>query len=334
MNGPLLSGAIVITLIASLESIAIAKALGARHKQPDLDANREYIALGLANFFGSFAGAYPLSGSFSRSALNDDVGATSPMAMLTVAVLVGIILKIASTVPIFYYLPANALAAIVITALINLMDWDHFFWLAQYDRKDALLWATAFIGVLFTGVEIGILIAVVTSLGLVVAETLFAPMPQLGLVPGSTRRAFRSMRQYPNAAAVPGVLVFRVESPIIFANTPTVISTLRRVVYGGDGAAEGEQVSGVRAVVLDMSNVPYVDSAFLESFEDLINQYKRAEVLLCLANPNSTVLHKLTITPLLEALNTQFGDKRDWVFITARAAAECVCVCVCTFAAR
>jgi MFS superfamily sulfate permease-like transporter len=122
LNGKVLTGAIIITLVASLESIAIAKALASKHRQPDLDPNKEYIALGLANFFGSFTGAYPLSGSFSRSALNDDVGATSPIAVLTVAVIVGIVLKIASVLPIFYYLPQvrPRLRAFCVLALLRL----------------------------------------------------------------------------------------------------------------------------------------------------------------------------------------------------------------------
>ena len=192
IDGQLLTGAIIITLVASLEAIALAKALASKHRQPDLAPTQEYVALGLANFFGSFIHSYPISGSFSRSALNDDLGASSPVSVLTVAVIVGIVLKVASTVPIFYYLPQNALSAIVVIALINLLDVSHFLWLARNDRKDAGLWLTAFLAVLFRGVEIGILIAVVVSLGLVVIETIMAPMPELGLVPGSTRRAYRT----------------------------------------------------------------------------------------------------------------------------------------------
>ena len=334
VNGKLLTGAIIITLVASLESIAIAKALASKHRQPDLDPNKEYVALGLANIFGSFTGSYPISGSFSRSALNDDLGASSPVAVLTVATIVGITLKIASTVPMFYYLPQNALSAIVIIALLSLFDVRHFLWLAKYDRKDAGLWLTAFLAVLFQGVEIGILIAVVISLGLVVIETILAPMPQLGLVPGSTRRAYRSMRQYPNAATVPGIRVFRIESPVIFANAPQVCSQLRRLVYGSEdgilpaflgGPSESMAIGStgdaepVRAVVVDFSNVPYVDSAFVEGFSDLIDQYRRAEVLLCFANPNSNVMHKLVITNMLKALNTQSGEEQSWIFLTGKS---------------
>jgi MFS superfamily sulfate permease-like transporter len=328
LDGELLAGAIIITLVASLESIAIAKALASRHRQPDLDANKEYVALGLANFFGAFTGAYPAGGSFSRSALNDEVGATSPVAVLVVALLVGVTLKAASVLPMFYYLPQNALSAVVIVALTNLVDAQHFVWLLTYDRKDAALWLIAFLGVLFLGVEIGILVAVIASLALVVMETLFAPAPQLGLVPGATRRTFRSLQQYPDACTIPGIVIQRVEAPIIFFNAPAVCARLRAIVYGSDAAHDSRKrdgaSSGVRAVIVDFSNVPYVDSAFLDGFGDLIEQYKRAEVLLAFCNTNSTVLYKLTHTHLLSQLNSQFGEQRDWVFLTVSDAVDVV----------
>ena len=271
------------------------------------------------------AGSYPISGSFSRSALNDEVGATSPVAVLVVAFLVGIVIKIASVAPIFYYLPQNALSAIVIVALTNLMDVDHFRWLIKYDRKDAALWLAAFLAVLFAGVEIGILIAVIISLAFVVVETILSPSPQLGLMPGSSKRAFRSTSQYPEAELIPGVTILRVEAPIIFFNAPTVAAKLRAIVYGDDAASTTRKLDlATRAVIVDFSNVPYVDSAFVESFEDLLDNYARADVLFAIANPNSNVLHKLTITPLLKSLNTQFGEQRDWVFLTVSDAVEAV----------
>jgi sulfate transporter 4 len=279
----------------------------------------------MANFFGSFTGSYPISGSFSRSALNDEVGATSPVSVMVVGGLVGVILKVASTTPIFFYLPQNALCAIVIVALTNLMDVDHFRWLARHDRKDAALWLTAFLAVLFQGIEIGILIAVIISLALVVMETLFAPMPQLGLVPGNSRRAYRSVSQYPEATSHPGVHVLRVEAPLIYFNVPSVAAKLRGLLYGtGKPKGEDDPATSVRAVVLDLSNVPYGDSAFVEAFDDLIGQYTAAEVLFVLANPNTNLLHKLEITGLRAKLNAQSGEECDWIFLTVSEAVDAV----------
>jgi MFS superfamily sulfate permease-like transporter len=170
-----------------------------------------------------------------------------------------------------------------------------------------------------------VLIAVVVSLALVVLETVLAPTPELGLVPGNTKRAFRSIQQYPEAETIPGVVIMRVEAPLIFFNAPSVCAQLRAIVYGsGYTPAVKNNGASTRAVVLDLSNVPYIDSAAIEGFSDLIDQYKRAEVLLVFANPNSNVLHRLYITPLRDAINSQFGEQRDWFFLTVSDAVDAV----------
>ena len=333
VSGEMLAAAITVTLVSSLESIAISKALVSKHRQPDFDPSQEFMALGIANLFGSFTGSYPISGSFSRSALNDEVGATSPVAVLVVGSLVGIVLKVASEAPIFFFLPQNALSAVVIVALMNLMDVDHFRWLLRHDRKDAALWLTAFLAVLFQGIEIGILIAVIISLALVVMETILAPTPQLGLVPGHTRRPYRSVNQYPEASTLPGVHILRVEAPIIFFNAPSVSAKLLGLLQGAapDATAKAKAkvdddaaAAAQHAVVLDLSNVPYTDSAFVEAFDDIIGQYTRAEVLFVLANPNTNLLHKLEITGLRAKLNAQTGEENNWIFLTVSEAVDAV----------
>lgn len=225
------------------------------------------------------------------------MGATSPVSVLVLAVLVGVILQLASSVPLLYYLPSNALSAVVIVALTNLLDFEHLLWLVVYDRKDALIWVTSFVAVLFLGVEIGILVAVLVSLALVTIETLVAPTPKLGMVAGNAgRRAFRSLRQYPDAAKVPGVVVLRIESPILFASAPRILSLIRSLVLGSDAeSAEANAARvGARAVLLDLSNVSYVDSAFLCGFAQLIEDYKSEEV----------PLKRATLPPLCAAWAT------------------------------
>jgi MFS superfamily sulfate permease-like transporter len=76
--------------------------------------------------------------------------------------------------------------------------------------------------------------------------------------------------------------------------------------------------------LVDFSNVSYVDSAFIEMFDDLLSSFDTAEVLLAVVNPNTNVLHKLTITPLLGRLNNQFGVEHNWVFLTISDAMEAV----------
>ena len=156
-----------------------------------------------------------------------------------------------------------------------------------------------------------------------------APLPELGAVSNAkTKRVFRNLAQYPHAERVPGVAVVRIEAPIIFFNAGKVGTRLRSLVYGSDAASEKENADvaerKTRAIVVDFSNVSYVDSAFIEMFDDLLNSFDTAEVLLAVVNPNTNVLHKLTITPLLGRLNNQFGVEHNWVFLTISDAMEAV----------
>ena len=151
----LLQGATVVAFVSALETIAIGRSLAVKNNQkiPKHEANQEWVALGCMNMFGSFASAYPVAGSFSRSGLNAECEATSPVAVLTVAVFLAIILKWA--LRLFQYLPKCALSAIVVVALLNLADPEEMKWLWKHDRKDLLLWMSCFLCVLFTGVEVG-----------------------------------------------------------------------------------------------------------------------------------------------------------------------------------
>jgi len=189
-----------------------------------------------------------------------------------------------------------------------------------------VLWLTAFVAVLFAGVEIGILIAVCATLGFVVVETLLSQMPELGIVPGKGRRAFRSLKQYKeDAKRVPGVRVFRIESPLIFFNSASITARLRSVVYGEDAANTTPDAGReVHSVVLDFSCVPYIDSSAVDCLTDLLSDFRHARVLLVITNPNSTVMHRLSVTPLLGLVNNQFAEQRSWVFLTVSEAIESI----------
>ena len=110
-----------------------------------------------------------------------------------------------------------------------------------------------------------------------------------------------------------------------FFNADAVAQKLRELVFGTD-ASRKDKLEGLdtRAVIVDFSCVPYVDSTFETAFVDLLNNYSYAGVLLCIANPNSAVLHRLEITGLHRKLSTQFDDDREWIFLTLSDAAQAV----------
>ena len=146
-----------LQVIGFMESIAIAKSLAAKHKY-EVDPGQELIALGVANVLGSLTSAYPVTGSFSRSAVNNQVGAQSQLAGLLTGLL--LLLTLWLLTPLFYFLPKYALAAIVIASVTNLVDYNEAIHLWRVKKQDCLLWVVAFLGTLFLGVQLGLLVSV------------------------------------------------------------------------------------------------------------------------------------------------------------------------------
>ncbi|KAJ7560535.1 hypothetical protein O6H91_04G134000 [Diphasiastrum complanatum] len=164
----LLSTALVITGVAILESVGIAKALAAKNGY-EIDSNQELFGLGVANVLGSLFQAYPTTGSFSRSAVSHDSGAKTGLAGIASGFIIASALLFLT--PLFSDIPQCALAAIVVSAVIGLVDYAEAFFLWRVNKKDFLLWLAASLNTLYFGIEIGVLIAVALSLVFVIHES-------------------------------------------------------------------------------------------------------------------------------------------------------------------
>ncbi|XP_057475440.1 sulfate transporter 4.1, chloroplastic-like isoform X3 [Actinidia eriantha] len=210
----LIPTAILITSVAILESVGIAKALAAKNGY-ELDSNQELFGLGVANIFGSFFSAYPTTGSFSRSAVNHESGAKTGLSGLVMGIIMGCALLFLT--PLFEYIPQCALAAIVISAVIGLVDYDEAIFLWRVDKKDFLLWTITSTTTLFFGIEIGVLVGVGVSLAFVIHESANPHVAVLGRLPGTT--VYRNVLQYPEAYTYNGIVIVRIDAPIYFANT-------------------------------------------------------------------------------------------------------------------
>ncbi|MDZ7615613.1 MAG: SulP family inorganic anion transporter, partial [Patescibacteria group bacterium] len=131
---PLLKAALVVVFVGYMESIAIAQTLASRRRQK-VDANQELIALGIANVGASFTAGYPVTGGFSRSVVNFEAGATTPLASVGTAALVA--LTVAFLTPMFYHIPHAVLAAVIVVAVASLVDWRMPFRLWRSNKADA-----------------------------------------------------------------------------------------------------------------------------------------------------------------------------------------------------
>eukprot|EP00492_Amphilonche_elongata_P003828 TRINITY_DN41_c0_g1_i7.p1 TRINITY_DN41_c0_g1~~TRINITY_DN41_c0_g1_i7.p1 ORF type:complete len:546 (+),score=67.52 TRINITY_DN41_c0_g1_i7:746-2383(+) len=255
-----IGGAISASVIGFLESIAIAKSIAAQHPGDEVEADNEMVALGMTNFFGSMFSAYPVTGSFSRSAVNNSSGARSQMAGLwTFAV---IALTLICLTPVIYYLPKFALAAIVINSVRGLVSFDEFWHLWKVKKNDAAIWALAFLGTLFLGITYGIGVAVLISVALVLRRTVRPQLTVLWRLPHT--HVFADIKLTTTGILTPGVLCTRIGNMMYFANCAAIKDELKHLVH------QYSQVDPVKYVVLSLSPVYSVDSSAIHVLKDLI----------------------------------------------------------------
>ncbi|WOG96229.1 hypothetical protein DCAR_0415563 [Daucus carota subsp. sativus] len=308
----LIPTAMLITGVAILESVGIAKALAAKNGY-ELDSNQELFGLGVANILGSMFSAYPTTGSFSRSAVNHESGAKTGLS----GILMGIIMCCALLfmTPIFEYIPQCALAAIVISAVVGLVDYDEAIFLWRVDKKDFLLWTITSLTTLFLGIEIGVLVGVGFSLAFVIHESANPHIAVLGRLPGTT--VYRNIRQYPEAYRYSGIVVVRIDAPIYFANISYIKDRLREYELEIDEPTRrGPELERVYFVILEMAPVTYIDSSAIQALKDLYIEYKSRNIQLAISNPNRDVLLSLTRSSVVDLIG------KEWYFVRVHDAVQ------------
>ncbi|CAL0314658.1 unnamed protein product [Lupinus luteus] len=311
----LIPTAFLITGVAMLESVGIAKALAAKNGY-ELDSNQELFGLGVSNVLGSFFSAYPTTGSFSRSAVNHESGARSGISGIVSAIIMTCALMFLT--PLFEYIPQCTLAAIVISAVIGLVDYDVAIFLWRVDKKDFLLWTITSTTTLFLGIEIGVIVGVGASLAFVIHESANPHIAILGRLPGTT--VYRNVKQYPEAYTYNGIVIVRVDAPIYFANTSYIKDRLREYEVAVDTSTRrGPEVERIYFVILEMAPVTYIDSSAVQALKDLYQEYKLRDIQIAISNPSPEVLLTLSKSGLVELIG------KEWYFVRVHDAVQ-VCL--------
>lgn len=273
----LLPSAFTIALVGFMESISVSRALAARGGYK-VDSNQELVALGAANLGGSFFGAYPVTGGFSRSAVNAQAGAKTNLSGLITAALV--LLALMFLTPLFYHLPKAALAAIIITAVFGLIDLKEPRRLWRVHRTDLALLVVTFAATLVLGIQQGILFGVLSAMAVFVFGTTRPHFAVLGRIPGT--HAFRNIRNHPEVETLPGVLLVRFDAQFYFGNVSFLEDTLESL--------EAEAKEPLHAVVLDFGSVNRLDSSADNALRALAQGYRQRGVLFRIAQAKRPVL--------------------------------------------
>ncbi|XP_021308785.1 sulfate transporter 4.1, chloroplastic isoform X9 [Sorghum bicolor] len=219
-----------------------------------------------------------------------------------------------------YELDSNkecALAAIVISAVTGLVDYEEAIFLWSIDKKDFFLWAITFITTLVFGIEIGVLVGVAFSLAFVIHESANPHIAVLGRLPGTT--VYRNTLQYPEAYTYNGIVVVRIDAPIYFANISYIKDRLREYELNLPSSNKGLDVGRVYFVILEMSPVTYIDSSAVQALKDLHQEYKARHIQIAIANPNQQVHLLLSRSGIIDLIGA------GWCFVRVHDAVH-VCL--------
>ncbi|MGZ4478784.1 MAG: SulP family inorganic anion transporter [Nocardioidaceae bacterium] len=222
--GPLFAGALGIALVSLADTISTASSFAARSGQ-EIHGNQEMVGIGTANLLAGLFQGFPVSTSASRTAVAERSGSKTQLTGLTGAVL--IVLMIVLVPGLFRNLPQPALAAVVITASLSLADVPGTVRLWRQRRAEFLLSIAAFLGVALLGVLPGIAIAVALSILNVFRRAWWPYETVLGRVDGL--EGYHDVHSYPDAQRLPGLVIYRFDAPLFFANAKTFRDEVRRL---------------------------------------------------------------------------------------------------------
>lgn len=268
--GDVSMGAIGIVLVLVAEALAAGRTFAAKHNY-SIVPNQELLAMGVANLTSGVFGGIIVGGGMSGTAANDSAGARTQLSTITASLSVG--LTVAFLLPLFRNLPEAVLGAIVVHAVAHLADMETLKYYAKLQTGS--LWAAlvALFGVLQMGILKGLIFAVGLTL-IALMHKLSSPQDSvLGRLPGSG--SFVDVARYPEAEQIPGVLIFRPNGVLFFANANRVHSRLRDLVKSTSPP--------LRAVIFNLETSPEIDVTCLEMLDRLRTELHESGIHLSFA---------------------------------------------------
>ncbi|KAG8370256.1 hypothetical protein BUALT_Bualt14G0098000 [Buddleja alternifolia] len=306
---------IITGVIALAEGIAVGRSFSV-FKSYHIDGNKEMIAIGMMNIAGSCTSCYLTTGPFSRTAVNFNAGCKTAVSNIVMATAVMITLLFLT--PLFFYTPLVVLSAIIMAAMISVVDYEGAIHLWAVDKFDFVVCISAFIGVVFSSVETGLVIAVVISL---LRILLFVARPKTSVMGGlPNSKTYRSIEQYPKANSVPGVLILHINAPVYFANAGYLRERISRWIDEEEDKLKSSAKNDLEYVILDMSSVGSIDTSGISMLEEVKKNVERRCIKLVLANPGGEVMKKLDKSKFIDTIG------HEWIYLTVGEAVN-----ACTF---
>lgn len=284
----LLPGASMIAMISFVESLSIAQAT-ALQQRSHLNSNQELIALGLANISAGVSSAFPVTGSLSRTVVNADAGAKSPMAGVLSSILI-IFVSLFFT-GFFEDLPLTILAATIIVSIWKLVNFQPFFDAWRYSKADGLAMWITFLGVVLIDISTGLIIGIVSTFVLMLWRISRPHIAVVGLVEGTQH--FRNIQRH-QVSTSNRVLSLRIDENLTFLNANSFKGYLINEISLNDQ---------LQHVIINCSSISAIDLSALEMLEDLNAELAKLDIRLHFAEVKGPVMDKLQASKLMTHLS-------------------------------
>jgi len=300
---PLAMGAVGLALISYNSAMVTARGFAAKNRY-DIDSNREFIALGVADIGAGLLGGFAVSGADSRTAVNDSMGGKSQVTGLVAAA--GLALTLLFLTRPLGWLPMAVLSAVLVKAAMGLLDLKGLANLRRVSPREFRLSLITLLGVITVGVLPGVVVAVGVALVQLLVTASRPHDAVLGRVPGTSD--FRDTTTHPGTESVPGLVLYRFDAGLVFFNADHFKARVRSVAR--------EASAPTRYFVLDAGTMPQLDSTGAASLDQVCGDLEAQGIALAVASARSPVRAMLERTGLAERI----GPER--IFPTVASAVE------------
>ncbi|MDN4999334.1 SulP family inorganic anion transporter [Bradyrhizobium sp. WYCCWR 12677] len=281
-------------LLAYIEGVSAARSFAAKHGYA-LDVRQEFLGLGAANLAAAFGHGYPVAGGLSQSAVNDNAGARTPLALLICSITLALCLLFFTGL--LTNLPKAVLAAIVFTAVYRLVDVLALVRMWKVSRIDFYAAAIALTSVLLLGILQGVLLAAIASIFLLLARASQPNIAFLGRLPGTGR--YSDSARHDGVEPLVGVIAFRPEASLLYINAETILSSVLNAL---------QKAADIRLVVCDLSASPYIDLAGASMLHALYDELASRRIALCIVGAHAQLRDLLRAEGLAEKT-----DSAQWL---------------------
>ena len=298
--------ALTLALVGYLEVISIGKSIEEKTKEDRIDANQELIALGTSNMVGSFFHSYPVTASFSRSAISKDAGGkTNGFALFSVVM---VVITLLFLTPLFYYLPNAVLASIIMVSVFGLIDFAYPKTLLKFRKDEYGVLMLTFLITLFVGIKEGVLIGVLISLLLMVYRISKPHYAVLGKVRGS--EYYKNINRFgEDIEQRDDLLIIRFDSQLFFGNKNYFKKHLLKEVN-----AKGPSLRGV---ILNAEPINYIDSTAASMLISVIGELHNRNIQFYIVGAIGPTRDIIFNSGIVEVLG------KDFLYVRTKEAVAC-----------